>query len=303
MADAGHYDEFGMLAENAAEAGYHGRLPHGVRVNCGLPDGTSLSAIKWGEDPAIVFLHGGGQNAHTWDTVVVALGRSALAVDLPGHGHSDWRADRDYWPVRNADAVSRIIREHIPNPVAVVGMSLGGLTTIRLAAKYPELVSRAVVIDVTPSVFERQVAMTREQKGTTALITGPRVYADLDAMIASTAGSAPQRSAASIRRGVLHNSRVGADGRWTWRYDALDTSAGELDFGPLWNDLAATTAPVALVSGGDSVFVADDDRAAFRRHRPDATVVTIPGAGHSVQSDQPVPLAQFLQYFLFESGR
>ena len=40
--------------------------------------------------PNSVLLHGGGQNAHTWDTVALALDRPLLAVDLPGHGHSDW---------------------------------------------------------------------------------------------------------------------------------------------------------------------------------------------------------------------
>ncbi len=36
----------------------------------------------------MVFLHGGGQNAHTWDTVILGLGVPALAIDLPGHGRS-----------------------------------------------------------------------------------------------------------------------------------------------------------------------------------------------------------------------
>ena len=294
------YDEFAMLAENAAEAGVSGPLPSGARVSCTLADGTLLSAIKWGDDPQIVLLHGGGQNAHTWDTVVVTLGVSALAVDLPGHGHSDWRVDHDYWPVRSADAVAHAIETHAPNAAGVVGMSLGGLTTIRLAAVHPELVRRAVVIDVTPSVFERQLAMSRAQRGTTALVSGPRVYDTVEDMIAATAASAPHRTASSIRRGVLHNAKALADGKWAWRYDDLDPEgAGPPDFSALWRDVSAATAPIALVVGGDSVFVAEADRDEFLRRRPDAVVVAIAGAGHSVQSDQPVALARFLRSFVF----
>ena len=49
-----------------------------------------LSALVWGtEPPELVLLHGGAQNAHTWDTVAMALGRPLVAIDLPGHGHSD----------------------------------------------------------------------------------------------------------------------------------------------------------------------------------------------------------------------
>ena len=52
--------------------------------------GRRLSALVWGDgDPELVFLHGGAQNAHTWDTVALALDRPLVAIDLPGHGHSD----------------------------------------------------------------------------------------------------------------------------------------------------------------------------------------------------------------------
>jgi esterase len=77
--------------------------------------GQTVSALVWGEHPPeLVLLHGGGQNAHTWDTVALILGRPLLAVDLPGHGHSDWRADRDYGPWRNAEAVAAVIEQAAP---------------------------------------------------------------------------------------------------------------------------------------------------------------------------------------------
>jgi esterase len=292
------YDEFGMLAENAAEAGLDVPLPRGERVSTGLPDGTAVSAIRWGDgDPHVVLLHGGGQNAHTWDTVVLALGVPALAIDLPGHGHSDWRADRDYWPVRNADAVAAVLTEHAPGARAVVGMSLGGLTAIRLGAAHPRHVARMVVVDVTPSVMQRQSAMTERQRGTTALTAGPRVFPDLDAMVSATAAHAPHRPLSNVRRGVLHNSRQRPDGGWEWRYDELSAAATP-DFTTLWADLAASSAAVALVVGGDSAFVGDADVEEFRRRRPGVVVESIAGAGHSVQSDQPAALASFLRGFL-----
>lgn len=106
--------------------------------------------MRWGRTPRIIFLHGGGQNAHTWDTVIVGLGEPALAVDLPGHGHSDWREDGDYSPQNNAAALAPVLSELAPQADLVVGMSLGGLTAIRLAAVAPALVDELVLVDVTP---------------------------------------------------------------------------------------------------------------------------------------------------------
>jgi esterase len=55
---------------------------------------------------------------------------------------------------------------------------------------------------------------------------------------------------------------------------------------------------VALVVGGDSVHVADEDVAEFSRRQPGLTVEVVPGAGHSIQSDRPRELAALLRGFL-----
>ena len=111
------YDEFGMLSENAGEAGLSVSEPPRVarRFFSVAPD-QDVSAIVWGGEasPQLVLLHGGGQNAHTWDTVALALARPLLAVDLPGHGHSGRREDRDYGPWRNAEAVASVIEQAAP---------------------------------------------------------------------------------------------------------------------------------------------------------------------------------------------
>lgn len=129
-------DEFALLAENAEQAGVNGPLPEVERVQAG-----AISALRWGGSaPRVIFLHGGGQNAHTWDTVIVGLGEPALAVDLPGHGHSAWREDGNYSPQLNSETLAPVLRELAPGAEFVVGMSLGGLTAIRLAAMAPDLV-------------------------------------------------------------------------------------------------------------------------------------------------------------------
>ena len=92
MIDPAAYDEFGLFAENAEEIGIEFVKPTVKRVSTEVEKGRNISALVWGDSPPeLVFLHGGAQNAHTWDTVALALGRPLLAIDLPGHGHSDRR--------------------------------------------------------------------------------------------------------------------------------------------------------------------------------------------------------------------
>ena len=55
--------------------------------------------------------------------------------------------------------------------------------------------------------------------------------------------------------------------------------------------------PVLLARGKLSPVVDDADEAEFRRRRPTDRVVTVDGAGHSIQGDQPVELARILSEF------
>jgi len=284
--------EFALLPENAEQAGVTGALPSVERVDAG-----AISALRWGDrPPRVVFLHGGGQNAHTWDTVIVGLGEPALAVDLPGHGHSAWRDDGDYSPRRNAEALIPVLRELASGAELVVGMSLGGLTAIAVGAAAPELVRELVLVDVTPSSLQRHAELTDEQRGTVALMHGERVFPDFAAMLQQAVAAAPHRDVKSLRRGVFHNSRRLDDGRWTWRYDAMRTAP---DFAGLWDDVQSLAAPVTLVRGGMSGFVGDDDIVELRRRaKCFRGVHVVNDSGHSVQSDQPRTLVGILRTVL-----
>jgi pimeloyl-ACP methyl ester carboxylesterase len=304
--DSDDYDEFGLLHENAAEWDIPFEPPVVGRGRFELLSGQGLSYLRWGEGPPeLVFLHGGAQNAHTWDTVLLALGVSALAVDLPGHGHSDRRVDRDYGPWHNAEAVASLMESVAPAARGVVGMSLGGATTIRLAARRPDLCRRAVFVDVTPQINDPARQLTTAERGTVSLIAGPPVYASFEEMADAAVALSPFRAASGVRRGVRHNARRLEDGRWMWRYDLFGPSPGDetgepsswVDFTSLWQDVSAINAPALFVRGGLSPFVRDEDIDEMQRRLPSLRVVMVDEAGHAVQSDRPLVLADLVRNF------
>src|ERR1700678_1276704 len=111
MTDRFDYDEFGLFHENAAEYGLpYDRPPVVRRVFAKVAPGRRLSALAWQDkDPELVLVHGGAQNAHTWDTVAMALDRPLLAIDLPGHGHSDGGRDGSISAVGNGEDLATVI--------------------------------------------------------------------------------------------------------------------------------------------------------------------------------------------------
>src|ERR1700728_634194 len=263
-------DEFDMLADNATDAGLPWTEPPEVaRRQVEMPGGRVVSAIVWGARPEVVFLHGGGQNAHTWDTVVLAMGTDALAVDLARHGHSDRAPGPQviYDPVALADDVVTVWGSLAPKARAVVGMSLGGLVAVVLASRHRELVSRVAVIDVMPGVTQAKAATMGPPRG-----PAPESFATLEEIVERTVATDPARAPSSLRRGVIHNTKRLPNGRWVWRHDrlrrdaegyALDDKGDRVDPGSpqevpgvrdldpdeplypaLWDDVATIDAPL-----------------------------------------------------------
>jgi len=295
------YEEFAYLHENAAEYGlpWDG-APAVERRRVELPDGRHLSALAWGDidgGDAVVFLHGGSQNAHTWDTVILALGRPALAIDLPGHGHSAWRDDRAYDPRNIADDVAVAIAELAPDAPAIVGMSLGGLVTNAVAARHPALARRLVVVDVTPGVTAEKAKHIHD------FVQGPPDFPSFTEIFERTVQFNPTRTEASLRRGIIHNAERQPNGSWRWRYDrrGRDEGAAPFDMAALWDDVDAVApeVPYLLVRGGaEGTVVDDDDVAELVRRRRTAEVVLVEGAGHSVQGDRPLELTALIERVL-----
>lgn len=295
------YDEMAYFDENCAEYGI--ARPDDLTVarrGFLLNDGRVLSSLRWGSAPSdLVLLHGGAQNAHTWDTVLLALDRPALAIDLPGHGHSDRRPDGWYDPPHNADAVIAALDEaasegSLDAPVVLVGMSLGGLTATSVAARRPDLVRAVVIVDVTPGVNADKAKAIHD------FIAGPQFFPSFTEIFDRTVEFNPTRSVASLRRGILHNAHRVADGpeagSWEWNYDRRSLTEYEMPpMVDLWDDVSGVTCPYVLVRGGVSPVVDDDDVAELLRRQPNAVVEVVADAGHSVQGDDPLRLAGIIR--------
>ncbi len=294
------YDEFSMFGENISEYGLEvSSTPQVRRISTELSDGRTISALKWGSgEPRLVLVHGSGQNAHTWDTVALALNVPLIAVDLPGHGHSSWRDDTTYSPQGMAEDLAVVIQQHAANAAAIVGMSLGGLTCLALASAHPNLVPHLVLVDITPGVTSKKA------KAVLDFINGPQSFASFDELFARTKEHNPTRSESSLRRGILHNAKQIEDGSWQWRYDrrgqtetAGSAPGHEAPRSPMWDMISAWNKPLLMVRGGISPVVDDEDIAELRKRCAHVEVVVVDGAGHSVQGDRPVELANVLRRF------
>ncbi len=302
--------EFRYLPEQARKLGT--TVPPAVRVHLELPDGRSLSGLRFGaDDPEVTFLHGAGLNAHTWDAVALLLGRPAIAIDLPGHGDSSWREDLDYSPAALAAEVAAGLAAWTSRPQIFVGHSLGGLVAGAIAAEHPGLTDELFLVDITPGVDpEAAPTVLREFYVVTNFPT--REDAVQRAMAFGFGGDR-----ADTERGVFHNTRVRSDGRVEWKhhlaqllghsFDALragspasDRSAAGRALGG-WAALERLGIPITLIRA-ERGFLQPADVAEFSRRLPGASIVNV-DAGHNIQETAPASLATLVTHALARPTR
>lgn len=106
------------------------RLPDDHQVIIGA---TRFHYLDWGgPGTPILFLHGGGINAHTWDCVAVMLSDRyrCVALDQRGHGDSEWSPVLDYRITAHVGDLEGFVEAiGLERPI-VVGQSMGGLNSI-----------------------------------------------------------------------------------------------------------------------------------------------------------------------------
>ena len=297
--------EFSFLIECAEDVGLPwGGEPQVARRHVDVGD-RRMSAIVWGNSPAeIVFLHGGAQNAHTWDTLALALDMPLVAIDLPGHGHSDWRSDHEYGVSAMADDVASVVRQTARESSMLVGIGLGCSVALLTADLLSPAIERLVLVDSAPGAGVPNDTRPPSEAGANVMaFTAERRFATFEEALERAVAYNPGRSTRSLRRGVIHNAREMPDGSWEWRWDPTQRDNRDYAAEAVEMALDRFTGPILVVRGGRSDIVSDELFAAFKRRHSSTRLKTIEGAAHAVQGSHPVALAEAIRSFSAERTR
>lgn len=253
--------------------------------------GLGLAADAWGdpEAPPVVLLHGGGQTRHAWGGTAEALAREgwhAVALDLRGHGESEWAPDGDYSAeafVRDVRAVASAFRE----PPVLVGASLGGIAALLAEGESPAPLCRGLVLV--------DIAVRIEVEGALRIIqfmrARPEGFASLEEAADAVAAYLPHRRRPRDLSGLARNLRRGADGRLRWHWDPAFLEPGRgprpgQDPARLERAARALRVPTLLVRGRLSDLLSEAGARHFLALAPHARFADVSDAGHMVAGDR-----------------
>ena len=289
------------LATTAVRAGFEFRdvvLPGEGDIRIG---GLQMHYLDWGSKgkPPILFLHGGALTAHTWDLCCLALRDDfhCLAVDQRGHGDTDWAPDGDYSIAAQVADVRGFIDHLGLQDFVLVGMSMGAINALSYAINHSDRLSHLVIIDAGPEMRRPGSSRIRD------FVNDVADAVSIEAIIERALQFNPRRDPNILRRSLMHNLRQQADGSWRWKYDRsrfqrLNQETHLAERARLADGLSAIACPTLVVRGGESDVFHDDDAERLASRLPNARWVKIPGAGHTVQGDNPKGLVAELRRFL-----
>lgn len=273
------------------------------RIEFMVDQGLALVADAYGDPsaPPVILAHGGGQTRYAWGNTAATLARHgwyALALDLRGHGESGWDPQANYRIERFAEDMAEVAGQ-LSQPPAVVGASLGGISSLVAQGKRSEVIFHSLtLVDITPRMERDGV-----QKVLTFMSSNlEQGFANLEEAADAIARYMPHRPRPKSLEGLSKNLRRCDDGRYRWHWDPNFMNARSpsepRDATPLLEAAKRLTIPTLLVRGRMSDLVSEEAAKEFLELVPHAKFVDVEDAGHMIAGDRNDIFSQAVIEFL-----
>src|ERR1700733_11236267 len=250
-----------------------------------------LHFLEWNPDAlrTVILLHGNSANAWWWQWVAAEMPKNLrlLALDMRGHGDSEWVKPAAYKPHDYAGDLANFIREEVKGerPV-VVGHSMGGVVTLAFASRYADLARGIIVIDTAVVSSRGRDRFLHRLKALPTVI-----YPDLE--------TAKARFRLMPNEGEIHPDLVLAiaekslmpaeQGGYTLKFDRESFFGG--DGLPVMDTIRALTLPTLLVRAEKSRIMTQESSEAAAASNPHTRLMVIAGAHHHVILEKPAERA------------
>lgn len=270
-----------------------------------------LAADVWGspDAPAVLLAHGGGQTRHAWDRAASALaskGWRAVALDLRGHGESDWSPTGAY-EIETFAQDLLAVADQLGGKPSVVGASLGGLAALVAEGETrPGSFATLTLVDIAPRMEPDGVAKIVGFMGAHA----DEGFESVEDAANVIAAYIPHRQRPTDLSGLAKNLRQDQYGRWRWHWDPafiknVSQTRGERRYERLDEAAERLQLPVHLIRGKSSELISEESAQHFLSLVPHARFTDVAGAGHMVAGDRNDAFVEAVLQFLgqWKAGR
>jgi pimeloyl-ACP methyl ester carboxylesterase len=268
-----------------------------------------LSTAPAPAKPTMLLIHGGQDHCRNWDFVAARLldHYDIYAPDLRGHGDSGWAIGGMYSLPEFVYDV-HVLAGNLPQPLTIIGHSLGGAIALQYAGTFPETVAKVVAIEGWgPPHIEQAPAHKRMRQWVDHMHEmerrKPRRYASREEATKRMLEANPHLTPEMARHLTVYGTRMNEDGTFSWKFDNYVRIRSPYQFNledamDIWGQI---TAPTLLIKGAESWAPHPDESGRARVIRNHRTVI-IPNAGHWVHHDQLDKVMEVIEEFLADES-
>lgn len=244
----------------------------------------------------VICIHGLTRNSADFEDIapiLAAQGRRVIAVDVRGRGHSEYdpQPQRYMLPVY-ANDVARLAQKLGIARAVFIGTSMGGLITMTLGLRRPDLIAAAVLNDVGPTLSPRGLQRIAGYAGRGGAVTH---WGEATAYIRDiNAYAFPDNSEQEWERWAQRAFANAADGKLHLRYDpniAIPVRTNKIRSHSMMAQFAfrnlAWRRPTLLIRGALSDLVEQEQASAMRRAAPSLRYAEVPNVGHAPMLNEP----------------
>ena len=257
-----------------------------------VSSGLNIEATALGnpDDPLVILLHGGGQTRHAWGGTAEKLSQAgfyAVAIDLRGHGDSDWSQEGDYAIESYKEDLVSIIHQ-LGKDASLIGASLGGMVSLSTAGdkECRDICNALVMVDI---------GIYPNEDGSNEILnfmsSGSKGFSSLEEASDSIASYLPHREKPKDISGLKKNLRLKEDGRYYWHWDPrfLDSRPKDMseDYRQRQKAFAlGVEAPTLLIKGAMSNILTQKEVEDFLGIIKHSEFIEIKNAAHMVAGDR-----------------
>lgn len=250
----------------------------------GVDGGISMIRRYGYGDLPCLFIHGFAEGSYVWRRTISRLPAyvCAYTLDLRGHGESDWRKDGKYETANHVQDVLHAIDVLGLERVILIGHSLGGKVTARVAALCREKIAGLVIIDTEPDADP----IAKEHVGS-ALQASLQEYESVTQYTEKLIATRPLAPVSILAELAIDALRLREDGKFELRADPRLVTAYPFEESgyEIWNSLASIECPSLIVRGAYSGILSATSAQRIVSHMRNANLATVSSAGHSVMID------------------
>ncbi len=260
-------------------------------------DGLKLHYLDYGTAglPPMLCVHGGAANGHWFDFVAPGFRADyhVRALDLRGHGESEWIDPPDYSYDRYAADIAEAVEKLDLRDFVLIGHSMGGMVSLVYTATYPGRVKRLVIVDTTMHLSPDRIAAMRDagNREGSSFATQEQLVARYRLRPGNSV-AAPE-----VQRHIARNSsRRFPDGTWRYKFDRNVYATREARDGLTYWDQVRI--PSLLVKGGNSPRITPEIVAEVQKRAPQVELAEVPNADHHITLDNPTGFVRAVKGFL-----